>query len=343
MNIPAFLNTVTTRNFSLPIVILYVTAGCNLRCIMCSYRDPLPHELTLDELRGLATKLHELGLRHIVYSGGEPLTRRDFPSICEIFRTINAKQSLLTNGLLLYKRYEEIQPFLSEIIISLDGPTGKTHNRIRGLEAFDQIVKGIQKVLSSTPRPKVSIRTVIQKSNFREIGKMVDLAKSLSVNRISFLAADVLSDAFHRDGAGLVAERGEIMLNADETCEFRNIINEFISKYQTDINNRFVSENPEKLFHLVQYFEALVGKSPFPRNVCNAPMVSTVITSTGELLPCFFLPSVGNIRSASIDKLLNNVELQNTRHEVKEYTLQRCRECVCTLKVSPSSALMDRF
>lgn len=101
MNFSAFLNTLATHNYALPIVILYVTAGCNLRCIMCSYRDPLPNELTLDEIRKLALELSTYGLRHIVYSGGEPLTRRDFPAICELFQRSNVRQSLLTNGLLL--------------------------------------------------------------------------------------------------------------------------------------------------------------------------------------------------------------------------------------------------
>ncbi len=343
MNFSAFLNTVTTRNFSLPIVILYVTAGCNLRCIMCSYRDPLPDELTLDEIKNLADELSRLGLHHIVYSGGEPLTRRDFPAICEVFQSHRVRQSLLTNGLLLHKRYEEIQSYFSEIIVSVDGPRAEIHNRIRGVDSFRHIVKGIQKITSSEKRPRVSMRTVVQRMNFREVGNMVDLAKSLSVDRISFLAADVLSDAFHRDDPGLVSERGDIMLSREEAAEFRVLVQEFAARYRVDIENRFISESPEKLFHLVQYFEALAGTAPFPQNVCNAPMVSAVISSTGDLLPCFFLPPFGNIRSAPLQQEMNNARIRSARHRVREYSLTRCHECVCTLHVDPLAALMDRF
>jgi MoaA/NifB/PqqE/SkfB family radical SAM enzyme len=310
---------------------------------MCSYRQPQPNELTMDELELLARQLGQLGLRRIVYSGGEPLTRRDFAEICKVFQTIHVKQSLLTNGLLLSRRYDEVKPFLSEIIVSIDGPSAAIHDQIRGVQAFEQIVKGIQRVVLSRTRPTLSIRTVVQRRNFREMGRMVEFAKTIGADRISFLAADVTSDAFHRDGAGVVAGRKDIMLNIDETIEFKDLMNEFVSKYQIEIKNRFVSETPGKLFHLLRYFEALAGSAEFPTNVCNAPMMSAVITSTGELLPCFFLPSVGNIRSASIDKLLNNAAFMSTRRNVKEYTLQRCHECVCTLNVRPSSALMDRF
>ena len=343
MNIPAFLNTVGTRAYSLPIVILYVTAGCNLKCVMCSYRDPLPNELSLDEIKKLAGELSALGLKHIVYSGGEPLLRRDLPAICELFKSFNIKQSLLTNGLLLEKRYPELTSFFHEIIVSLDGPSAGLHNEIRGIEAFEQICKGIRSITSSISRPALSLRTVIQRKNFRDIGAMVELAKSLGVDRISFLSADVSSSAFHRETTGDVANQNEIALNIEETDVFRSLMGTFIGRYQSEIERGFISESPQKLYHIVQYFEALVNKAPFPRNKCNAPMVSSVITSTGEFLPCYFLPSVGNIRTTDIKSLLNNYQLRSTRKNVKDYSLERCHECVCTLTVSPASALMDRF
>jgi len=343
MNVPAFLNTITTRTYSLPIVILYVTAGCNLRCIMCSYRDSLPNELTLDEVKELSGELARLGLRHIVYSGGEPLTRRDFPQICKMFTHTGVKQSLLTNGVLLQKRYEDIHPYLSEIIVSIDGPTAGIHDEIRGVEMFDRIITGIQKVISSANRPKISIRTVVQKKNFREMAGMVKLAKSLGVDRISFLAADVLSGAFHRDYAGPATEQSEVMLNKKETTEFRKVMENFVDTYQKEIKSGFISENTGKLFHLVNYFEALAGNGPLPRNVCNAPMISTVITSTGDVLPCYFLPSIGNIRRTPIKQLLDDDNIRTTRKKVKEYSLKQCHECVCTLKINSFGALANSF
>ncbi|HMK37790.1 MAG TPA: radical SAM protein, partial [Bacteroidota bacterium] len=138
MGIDALLNTLGTRCRTLPLVILYVTEGCNLRCISCSYRTPSPGELTLEELERLALSLKDSGLRHIVYSGGEPLLRKDFPRICSLFESPHIRQSLLTNGLLLEKRFGEFGRFLGEIIISLDGPDGETHNAIRGVDSFHQ-------------------------------------------------------------------------------------------------------------------------------------------------------------------------------------------------------------
>ncbi|MBM2840939.1 MAG: Radical protein [Bacteroidetes bacterium] len=343
MNVKAFLNTVSLRCRTLPIVILYVTEGCNLQCITCSYRDPLPNELTLDEIKQLAGELSRYGLRHIVYSGGEPLMRKDFVEICRIFSDCGVKQSLLTNGLLLEKRVEAIAGFLDEIIVSVDGPTADIHNSIRGARSFDVILNGIHRYMKMPDRKVISLRCVVQKRNFRLLQNMVSLAKSLGVNSISFLSADVLSDSFARDTRGKVALDERITLTENETIEFRRLTEQFVVDNRVYFESGLLSDPPQKFFHMVQYFEALVGKTPFPRNHCNAPMVSAVITSTGQLLPCFFLPSYGNIRQNKIKDLFNTDGIRRTRNSVRRYELERCRTCVCTMNKTPTAALMDRF
>lgn len=343
MNVSAFLNTLGSRARTLPICILYVTEGCNLRCITCSYRNPIPNELTLREITTLAHQLKGVGLRHIVYSGGEPLMRRDFPEICETFRRLGIKQTLLTNGLLLEKRLEEIAGHFAEIIVSVDGPDANVHNAIRGIDSFDHIVRGIRAAIAHPRRCPLSIRTVVQKRNFRTLGDMIAFAESLGTTRISFLAADVLSESFGRETRGPVVPDNEIMLSVDETYELRRLVERWTVEYRDAFLNGFVTEPPEKLFHLVQYFEALALKASYPSTLCNAPSVSAVITSTGAIQPCFFLPAYGNIRSSPPDVLLNTPEIQRTRRQVKANSLERCQTCVCTLHVQPHTALLDRF
>lgn len=342
LNLPAFLNTLTLSARTLPIVIYEVTEGCNLRCVMCSYRNPLPGELTLAEIETLAASLRRLGLRHIVYSGGEPLLRRDLPAICSLFEGRGVRQTLLTNGLLLEKRLPDISRYFSEFIVSLDGPDESTHNTIRGVNSFSTIIRGIKSALAAQGTGTVSIRYVIQKRNFRHIAPMVEFAKDLGVKRISFLAADVLSGSFGRP-AGTPPPDEQVSLSPDETIELRRIVESMIERYRNEIENHFIAESPHKLLQIVRYFEALAGKGPFPRNTCNAPMVSAVISSTGAMHPCFFLPSFGNIRASAPSTLIASEKARDTRRHVREYDLERCQTCVCTLHVRPVAALLDRF
>lgn len=343
MNINALLNTLSSSCRTLPIVILYVTEGCNLRCMTCSYRNALPNELSLSEIIDLADGLKDFGLRHIIYSGGEPLMRRDFPDICVAFSRNGIKQTLLTNGLMLEKRFSEIEQHFSEIIISLDGPNDEIHNGIRGVDSFGSIVKGVKKAIELRGKGFISFRTVIQKRNFRYIIDMVKFAKATGVGRISFLAADILSDSFGRDTRGTVAPKEAIMLDEEETHEFRAIAERMKTECAEDFQTRFISESHEKLLHIVQYYEALIRKAPFPRNLCNAPMVSTVITSIGMLQPCFFLPPFANMRDGDMQSLLNREDIRSTRQQVRAYEPEQCKTCVCTLHMSPVHALLDHF
>lgn len=343
MNIRAWLNTLGTTSRTLPIIILYVTEGCNLRCGMCSYRLPQPNELTFDEITSLAETLAGYGLRHIVYSGGEPLLRQDFPEICKIFQSHNVKQTLLTNGLLLHKRLNELRGYFNEIIISLDGSAAKTHNEIRGIDSFNLIVEGIREAVRNQTANEISLRTVVQKKNFREIPTLVEFAKSLGVKRISFLAADILSDSFGRTTQDNPLPNEKISLNTEETAEFKIILDQMFVKYRQEFESRFISESSDKMSHILYYFQALLGQRPFPKNICNAPMVSAVITATGELQPCFFLPSTNNILNVNFQDTLNSQSMITTRKNVKEYSLERCQTCVCTLNITPFQALLDKF
>jgi MoaA/NifB/PqqE/SkfB family radical SAM enzyme len=343
MGISALLNTLGTRCRTLPLVILYVTEGCNLRCISCSYRSASPGELTLEEIEKLSVTLRASGLRHIVYSGGEPLLRREFPAICSMFGAPEISQTLLTNGLLLEKRLPEIRRFLREIIVSLDGPDEETHDSIRGVRSFAQITKGIRSAVSPGPDVRVTIRTVVQRRNFRTLIPLVRLARDLGVSGISFLAADVRSDGFGRAERGPASPEGTLLPDADEIRDLRALIRRMSGECSGEFSSHFIAESPEKLMRIADYFDALNGSGPFPPTHCNAPMVSTVITSTGDVLPCYFLPPVGNIRKAPLADILNAEGIRSTRNAVRAGTPAPCKTCVCTLNVRPSRALMGRF
>ena len=346
MNYKAFFNTVSTKAHCMPVVILYVTEGCNLKCLSCSYRLPMPGELTFDEIKHLAGELSAFGLKHIVYSGGEPLLRRDFRDICNLFSVLKVKQTLLTNGLLLAKRAEEFKDIFTEIIVSLDGADSETHNRLRGVNSFDLILEGIAKVRSINAAQKISIRTVLQKQNFRQLHGFIELAKKTGVNRISFLAADVSSEAYGRDNLetrSQAADPNGLILDKTEVLELKTLIYEASQKYANEFASGFISESPEKLQHIAYYYSAINGNDEFPRNFCNAPMVSAVITSTGDIHPCFFLPKYGNIRNNKFDELINSESIIKTRGLVKVMEPDRCKKCVCTLFTPPRAALMDRF
>jgi Fe-coproporphyrin III synthase len=341
LNFRAFLNTVGSTSYSLPLAILYVTEGCNMKCITCSFRDALPRELSLAEISDLAQALARVGVRHIAYSGGEPLLRRDFPEICRVFSSGMTRQNLMTNGLLLEQRLDQIWPYITEITVSVDGPDATTHDSIRGLSSFDQVVRGIRAAVDRIPH--IMIRTVLQKKNFRRLIDMVRFARSLGVRGISFLAADVQSAAFGRSANTSVAHQQEILLTAAEVQELREEIELLMVERHDHGKNSFIVPSARSLNHIVEYYEASISGSPFPPVTCIAPMVSLVITSTGDVRPCYFLPEFANVRRSPVAELLNADGIRSARIQVRGGTREECRTCVCSLCVHPFAALMERW
>ena len=306
---------------------------------MCSYRNRLPDELTIDEIDKLAEELSALGLKRIVFSGGEPILRTDLEDICKIFSKYNVKQTLLTNGVLVKKKIDTLAPYLDELIISIDGAKPETHDAIRGVNSLNLIIDGIKFTKENFPSLNISFRTVIQKNNFRELHDIIQLGAKLGITRVSFLPVDVYSEAFGRENKDTVNDNS-LLLNADEVNSLRNIINNIDKKF---FDSHFVSEPYNKLMGYADYFSSALSGNKFPPVYCNAPMMSTVITARGDVLPCFFLPKLGNIREKSLIQILNGDKAVTTRKRVRAFEPERCKTCVCSLNVSKRNALKGNF
>ena len=137
---------------SMPILVLNVHSNCNCRCVMCDIWKREKH----DQLRApiwsvIGDSLRNLGVRQAVLTGGEPLLHGDLSALCQFFREENIRLTLLTTGLLLHKRAEEIATLFDDVIVSLDGPR-EVHDAIRRIcGAFDLITKGVAESSPNAP------------------------------------------------------------------------------------------------------------------------------------------------------------------------------------------------
>jgi len=170
----------------------------------------------------------------------------------------------------------------------------------------------------------------VQRANFREMPRLIDHAKALGVDAISFLAADVSSLAFGRSGSRSPSPTASLALSPDEVAEFGDIVERTIAVYRADFESGFVAETPERLRRLPRYYAALAGHGPFPPVQCNAPWVSVVVEANGDVRPCFFHPAVGNVQRTPLDRLVKR-SLPAFRAGLDVATDDTCARCVCTL------------
>jgi MoaA/NifB/PqqE/SkfB family radical SAM enzyme len=324
----------------LPIVILFPHSRCNCRCLMCDiWRDPVKRELSTAEVAEWCGEWRRLGVRQVVLSGGEALLHSDLWEICERLREAGIAITLLSTGLLLARDAPRVARYCAEVIVSLDGPAA-VHNLIRNLpRAYEKLAGGVAALRGTAPGLPVGARCTVQRQNFRHLRATVAAARELGVDWLSFLAADISTDAFNRPRPWEPGRVAEVALADDELPELAAELAALESERAEDFASGFIVEGPAKLRRRLHgYYAALRGRGDFPANRCNAPWVSTVIEADGTVRPCFFQPPLGNLRQAgSLAAILNSPAASAWRRGLDVRTDPICRKCVCTLALEPRS------
>ena len=322
---------------TLPIVILMPHSACNCKCIMCDIWKGNNNIRSLTELDiiDLLFALKELQTKQVVLSGGEALLHSNFFNLCNLLKKEGLSLTLLSTGISLEKYASELVHTVDEIILSLDGDE-KTHNRIRNIPtAFQKLRNGINAILSFNPNFNLSVRTVVHKHNYKILNNIINTAKSLNVKSISFLPADVTSNAFNRSVVWNQEKQSDILIPFTELHFLHEIIEKVIMQHQSDFENRFIVESPDKLRKIYTYYSAQYGLNEFPYKKCNAPWVSAVIEPDGNVKPCFFHAAVGNIKSNNLMEIINNEHSIQFRKNLNVDENHTCKKCVCYLNLKP--------
>jgi MoaA/NifB/PqqE/SkfB family radical SAM enzyme len=325
------MNASAHRLSELPILILYPHSRCNCRCIMCDiWKRTEAEEISESELLEHLRDIERLKVRQVVFSGGEPLMHSDLFRLARPLHERGITTTLLTTGLLLDARAAAVAACFDEVIVSLDGPE-PVHDHIRRVPgAFAHLRAGVH-VLRQAGCGVIGARSTVQRENFRQLDQTVAAAAALGLDWISFLAADVTSEAFNRPGGRALGEQRHIALDVAETAELDQVIDELIAHRRGEIDSRFVREAPEKLRAIVAHFRALNGAVEPRAPKCNAPWVSVVVESNGEIRPCFFHPVVGNLRLQGLEGGLNSPRAVAFRASLDIASDPICRRCVCSL------------
>lgn len=304
-------------------------------CDIWKIRDP--QEITPKDLERQIKSFRDLGVRWAVFTGGEPQRNAKLFSLANMLRADGIRVTLLTAGLLLEAQAEQIAHTINDVIVSLDGPPA-IHNEIRRVpRAFERIAAGVKALRRYRPEMVVGARCTVQKQNHRQLSALTTSAKEIALTSVSFLASDVVSSAFNRPEVWPEQRQQEVALNSQEVEELAAEIERLISEHRQDIDSGFVAEGPAKLRRLVSYFRAHLGQEEHIAPYCNAPWVSAVIDSSGEVRPCFFHPPIGNIHENTVNEIVNGPAALRFRAHLDIPTNSTCRSCVCSLHIKQSA------
>jgi len=322
------------RIHGLPVLVIFPHNQCNCRCVMCDiWRIRQAREITPANLEEQLSSFRSLGVRWVVFSGGEPQLNEKWSTLAQIIRSTGSRLTLLTAGLLLKSQAQAVVDCIDDVIVSLDGPPA-LHNSIRRIpNAFEQLAEGVNALRHMRPAMPIRGRCTVQKANHQALRAALDSAKKIGLNSVSFLAADLMSSAFNRPEGWLPERSSRVALLPGEVDALADEVEGLIEDHQADLESGFVVESAGKLRRIVQHFRAHLGEAENVAPRCNAPWVSAVIEASGDVRPCFFHPVLGNIHRRSFTDIINGPEALSFRSSLNVSSNETCKRCVCSLYV----------
>lgn len=211
-----------------PVVVWNSTKTCNLKCRHCymnSDAQKYEGELTTEEAKRFIDDLAEFNVPVLLFSGGEPLMRKDFFELAEYAAAKGIRPTLSTNGTLITREVaERIKKIgVGYVGISLDG-LQEVNDKFRGKEgAFQAAMEGIQNCVAVGQR--VGLRFTINHHNIQELDRIFDFIEEKGINRVCF---------YHLVYSG----RGNAMMDEDVTPEQSRMAMDTIIRRTRDFEER---------------------------------------------------------------------------------------------------------
>ena len=172
-----------------PVVVWNITSRCNLACSHCYAAVGSAEENRELDTRAAMAVLEDLAAFKcpvVLFSGGEPLMRRDLPELIAYAGRLGLRAVVSSNGTLLdgdmARRLKEA--FATYVGISVDGRPG-VHDRFRGVQgAFNRALAGIRACQAAGL--KVGLRQTITADTADDIPMIFDLLEAESIPRVCF-------------------------------------------------------------------------------------------------------------------------------------------------------------
>ncbi len=317
-----------------PVVVWNVTRRCNLKCVHCyahAKDRSFDNELTTQEGKSLIDDLAAFGVPVLLFSGGEPMVRKDLPELAAYAVEKGMRAVISTNGTLITQETarELKQIGLSYVGISLDGME-EINDRFRGVKgAFNDALAGIKNCQAAGI--KVGLRFTINRFNVNEVPHIFDLLERMNIPRVCFyhlvyagrgskLIKEDLSHRETREIVDLIMDRTRELHDKGLSKEVLTVDNHADGPY---LYMRLKKENPKRATEVLELLKMNEGN--------NSGRGIGCISWDGEVHADQFWRhhSFGNIRKRPFSEIWTDTSntLMKQLKEKKKYMKGRCATC----------------
>lgn len=287
---------------------LHPTFKCNLKCVYCyskkERKETDVREMAAEEWFDVLDQAREFGIEHVIFTGGEPLLRKDLFDLARYANSIGISSQLLTNAILIRgDMVDDIVNTFGTVGLSLDSHVRKTNDRQRGKGSFDATMR-IARTLEERGFT-YTFNATVTKHNVREIPGLYrflfDQFDAVSISPTLYVPPSI-------DHVGMLPE-------LDDYLEAMTQANIVVEEHYGDDKAALLDFHgvPDRQFH------------------CGAAAGEISIGPDGSVYPCQMLQksefNAGSLRRKKLkDIYFNSPTMLAVRHCTVD-NIDTCRDC----------------
>ncbi len=319
---------------SRPLVVWNMTRRCNLRCMHCyiqSEDKDYSGELTTEEAKEFIDDLAKAEVPVLLFSGGEPLIRKDFYELARYATDKKIRAVVSTNGTLITKEAAKKmkESGIEYVGISLDGGP-ETHNKFRGQpNAFEKSIEGIKNAMDEGLR--AGVRFTLNQLNYDDLDEVIDIVVREGIPRFCM---------YHLVYAGRGKEIAELDVTKDQSREvIEKLMKKSIELHDAGVDVEilttdnhadgayiydYVLENePERADEVMELLKMHGG--------CSAGHKFANVDNLGNVHACQFWghKTLGNVREKPFSEIWNDPdnEFLAMMREKHKHLKGKCGKC----------------
>jgi radical SAM protein with 4Fe4S-binding SPASM domain len=304
---------------------LALTYRCNNDCSHCYNARPRSHpELDTSQWKQVLDRLWELGIPHIVFTGGEPTLRADLPELIAYAQNNGQITGINTNGRRLSDPayvQQLVDAGLDHVQITLESHIPEIHDAMVACNgAWKQTVAGVRNAVQS--KLYIMTNTTMLEANSPHMAKTLDFLAELGVPTIG-LNALIYAGHGATVGTGLRESELPVLLE--------------LARRKTELNaQRLIWYTPTQYcnFDPMQLELGVKG--------CTAALYNMCIEPDGSVLPCqSYYHSLGNFLESDWEEIWNHDLCISLRE--RTYVQDKCHGCLLLPECGGGCPLATKF
>jgi len=250
--------------------------------------DSVLDELTTDEIKSVFASAARLGPPVVVFSGGEPLLRDDWPELTAFAHELQLPVALATNATLidagLAARIAAAR--FRRVSVSLDGADAATHDTLRGEGNFTRALAGVNHLRAAGA--KVQINVTVTRANANQLDALAALARERQAEAMHlFLLVPV--------GCGAEIAPARQLAPPD----YLRVL-EWICDHQADAGMELRATCGPQVYRVAARRGLSLGRG----RGCLCGRSVAFVSHNGDVFPCGYLPvKCGSVREADFETI----------------------------------------